>query len=341
MAGHICGMAENLHRSTGHKHRYTRFSGKQRIVNLRLMFAMSSPNMDRMISDYQSLGEYLCGIGLRAELSIRNLKFATAHGFLYERTDGKVPSIIFGHGEDGRHGNFHPASYDTICSNQAWNRRLNKVHTVFKRSRVRANWQWRELDCATSSDALLMNIFCHPEVMSSGQVPAILGVEACSVPQFGFKPRTPLTQGKYDSTEIDMKIGNLLVEAKLTESDFQSSRVELIRRYRDLETVFDLSMLPMRKDKNSSYQLIRSTLAAHATGCSFCVMSDSRRPDLIEDWYRILRAVHIADLRCRLKLLTWQELAEALPPGLQRFLAAKYGISPPQKHCKVDSSINI
>ena len=77
------------------------------------------------------------------------------------------------------------------------------------------------------------------------------------------------------------------------------------------------------------YALIQakpSTLAAHATGGSFYVLSDSRRPDLIEAWYRTMRAVRPFELRCRLKLLMWQELATALTANLQLFLAAKYGI---------------
>ena len=73
---------------------------------------------------------------------------------------------------------------------------------------------------------------------------------------------------------------------------------------------------------------IRGTLAAYATGRSFCVLCDSRRPDLIEGWYRVMRAVRPAELRCRLKLLTWQELASAVPEELQQFLATKYGIVP-------------
>jgi hypothetical protein len=51
-------------------------------------------------------------------------------------------------------------------------------------------------------------------------------------------------------------------------------------------------------------------------------------PGLIEAWYQIIRAVRIFDLRHRLKLLTWQELTDALPADLQQFLAAKYGIHP-------------
>lgn len=207
-------------------------------------------------------------------------------------------------------------------------KRLGKVHTAFKRSRARANWQWRELDCAHSSDALLMSIFCYPEVMESSWVQAMLGVEATDAPEFGFKPRTPLHDGKRDNTEIDMKLGSLLVEAKLTESDFQAARFQLLSRYRDLEMVFDVSELPIREGRHLSYQLIRGTLAAYAMGCSFCVFCDARRPDLVEAWYAVMRAVRLFDLRCRLKLLKWQELAAALPVDLQEFLDDKYGILP-------------
>jgi hypothetical protein len=173
-----------------------------------------------------------------------------------------------------------------------------------------------------------MNIFCHPEVMSCAGVQALLGVEGSAVLEFGFKPRTPLRHNRHDNTEIDMTVGELMVEAKLTESDFQQADIRLISRYRDLETVFDLSELPSRNGKQDGYQLVRGTLAAHATGRSFCVICDSRRPDLVEGWYRIMRAVRPFELRCRLKLLTWQELAAALPKDLQQFLALKYGIVP-------------
>jgi hypothetical protein len=266
------------------------------------------------------------GVSLRTELSLRSLRFARDYGLLHERTDGPVPGVIFGRDEDGRHGNFHPLSYRAIYSNLAWARRLEKIHTASKRVRVRANWQWKELDCAHSSDALLMNIFCHPETLQRDGVRAMLGIEANAMPEFGFKPRTPLLGDKRDNTEIDMTLGELLIEAKLTESNFQSARESLILRYRDLETVFDVAELPSRNEKHDGYQLIRGTLAAYATGRSFCVFCDARRPDLMEGWYRVMRAVRLAELRWRLKLLTWQELAAALPGDLQRFLAVKYGI---------------
>ncbi|HVW76289.1 MAG TPA: hypothetical protein VHB45_01660 [Alloacidobacterium sp.] len=230
--------------------------------------------------------------------------------------------------DNGRHGNFYPASYREIIGHLQWRLRLDKVHTAFKKARARADWHWRELDCAHSSDALLMSIFCHPGIITSPRVRAMLGIESCGMPEFGFKPRTPLQNGKHDHTEIDMRIDHLLVEAKLTESDFQSARSDLILRYRDLETVFDVGDFPLRNGKFCGYQLIRGTLAAYATDASFCVFCDARRPDLIEAWYRIIRAVRLFDFRSRLKLLTWQELVEALPCDLQLFLAVKYGIYP-------------
>ncbi len=192
--------------------------------------------------------------------------------------------------------------------------------------RPRADWPWKELDCSNSSDALLMNIFCFPEVMESRSIRALLCVENDAQPEFGFKARVPLHGSKRDATEIDMKIGELLVEAKLTESNFQMADSKLLARYRDLESVFDLAELPVRNGRHAGYQLVRGALAAYASGCSFCVLCDARRRDLMETWFQILRAVGDVELRSRLKLLTWQELAGRLAPELQDFLEKKYGI---------------
>lgn len=272
------------------------------------------------------------GIRLRGELSLRSLHLAAKHGYRHERTEGSIPSVIFGRDETGRHGNFHPCSYSRICADPAWARRLEKVHTASKRMRVRADWQWKELDCSHSSDALLMNVFCYPDVLAGRTIRAMLNCGSNCEPVFGFKPRVPLRNGKGDTTEIDMKLGDLqvdlLIEAKLTESDFQWATPKLLARYRDLEEVFDLSALPTRNGRFGGYQLIRGSLAAYALDCSFCVLCDARRPDLVEAWFQVLRAVRTAEVRSRLKLLTWQELASALPADLQEFLAAKYGILP-------------
>jgi hypothetical protein len=155
----------------------------------------------------------------------------------------------------------------------------------------------------------------------------MLGVASGLVPKFGFRPNIPLLSGRTDRTEIDMKIGDLLVEAKLTETDFQTAPARMIERYRDLTEVFDLEELTLSHDAVPGYQLIRGALAAYSTGGSFCILCDARRPDLIEKWYTVMRAVRSCTLRCRLQLLTWQELAAVLPKSLQKFLAGKYGIT--------------
>ena len=82
----------------------------------------------------------------------------------------------------------------------------------------------------------------------------------------------------------------------------------------------------MRKEKYRSCQLIRGALAAHAGGTSFAVVCDQRRQDLIEACFEVMAAVTNSELRCRMSVITWQELAQTLPRKVRAFLAEKYGI---------------
>jgi hypothetical protein len=300
----------------------------------------------------------LSAAALRQDLNARAAYRALRLGLPHELTSLRCPSVIFGEDESGHHGNFHPASYQAICARPDWARRLGKVHTASRRAMPRANWRWRELDCASSSDALLMNIFCHPGTFDAPDLAALLGVGHAARPRFGVKARVPLQNGLFDATEIDMELGSLLVEAKLTESHFQTARPSLVERYRDLACVFDPDRLPLTRSllaearwdearfamvevvrrpagHYAGYQLIRNTLAAHARGAAFCVLADGRRLDLIEAWHRVLRAVRDSSLRCRLQLLTWQELATVLPAELQHFLDDKYGILPARQQIRL------
>jgi hypothetical protein len=270
-------------------------------------------------------------------------------------------------------------------------RRFDKVHTQGARSLPKPEYdsrrRWRELDSSMSSDALLMNIFCTPGVAESVAVRNALGIEIPAAPVFGWRARVPLTNGRFDRTEVDMRFGALLVEAKLTESDFQTREVSIVEAYRDFAVVFDPELLPrvelvsVRRREAvefpesfsqefesvidttfpattlnelqalsasalaadafnasrttvpgyKSYQLIRNVLAAYATDSSFCVIHDARRPDLREAWFEVMAAVKRAEMRVRLKVLTWQELAAHLPDELLEFLDLKYGIVAPGK----------
>jgi hypothetical protein len=257
---------------------------------------------------------------LRREIGARNLSNA------HETTYGSIPSVLFHEDENGHHGNFHPASYKRILSNSAWQQRLEKTYTASHRI-VRGNEHSRsELDCASSSDALLMNIFCHPQTLKSKRLLALLQLDADVAPQFGVRVRTPLRDGHEDRTEMDMCIGDLMVEAKLSESDFQTARPDLMARYEAFEDVFDVDQLPRSRTLFCSYQLLRGVMAAQASDARFAVLIDARRPDLQRQYFAVLAAIRYSHVRSRIMLVTWQEIAAAMPASLQQFLARKYGI---------------
>jgi len=265
---------------------------------------------------------------LRQELAERALKFAQSDNLPYALSYGVMPVVCFAPDENQSvHGNFIRTSYKAIISKPIWRRRLTKVHTQARRwLPPAANGRWRELDSCMSSDALLMNIFCYPGVARAERVFAMLGVDSVSKPRFGHKARVPLINGRFDRTEIDMHLGNLLVEAKLTETDFQRAEKRVLMAYRDFLDVFHHEELPQTDSHYLCYQLLRNVLAAHAMHCSFCVLLDARRPDLIEGWYAVMKCVKPVELRGALRVLTWQELADVLPSRLRAFLDSKYGI---------------
>jgi hypothetical protein len=188
-----------------------------------------------------------------------------------------------------------------------------------------------ELDSCTSSDALLMNIFCHPSLQRNRGIAVLLGTQPNLHAAFGYKARVPLVSGRFDRTEIDLRLGDVLIEAKLTESDFQFAQKNVLHTYRDFSAVFDSPQLPQSATHYFSYQLLRNVLAAHALQCSFCALIDARRPDLQDAWYEVMKCVIPVELRTRLRIATWQEVAQAASPKLRDFLAVKYGIGPVQQ----------
>jgi len=349
---------------------------------------------------------------LRRELGLRNRQWA--RGRAHVESYGNPPVIVYSprhptdedlsvgtprqhptdeiRAGDGGHGNFFDPAYAAIMARPEWMRRFDKIHTGQK-SLPKAEpvsgpaRRWRELDSSMSSDALLMNVFCTPGVAEAAAVRQTLGADGEAPPVFGWKARVPLKNGRFDRTEVDMLWGSLLVEAKLTEGDFQSKSAAVVESYRDFDAVFDRELLPRvqlatkrRREAAefpedysqefeepvletggssltgaadlsallldtapflaaadsgaeeagyASYQLIRNVLAAYEQGCSFCVVHDERRPDLRESWFEVLTAVKSAEMRVRLKVLTWQELTAMLPEELQEFLDLKYGIVAP------------
>jgi hypothetical protein len=269
-------------------------------------------------------------VALRRAVAEQAKKYAHAESIPHCFSYGDDPAVcFFPYESDVRHGNFLDRSYKAIQENPGWRKRLTKVHTLGKRSLpVTERGRWMELDTCMSSDALLMNIFCHPSTLQNGRVLALLDAELGATPIFGYRARVPLADGRFDRTEVDMRLGDLLIEAKLTETDFQSAEKKTLLAYRDFLEVFDRRELPQNGTRYASYQLIRNVLAAHAVNCSFCVLVDSRRLDLAEAWYAVMKCVKSIGLRTRLRISTWQELAGLAQPKLRGFLRTKYGIEP-------------
>lgn len=181
---------------------------------------------------------------LRSELAERNRVYAREYSHV--ESYGGEPVIVYAP-EEGRHGNFNGPAYKAITSNPAWMRRFDKIHTggrSLPKPHIEPTRKWRELDSSMSSDALLMNVFCTPGVAESGQLRRMLGITGAEHPEFGWKARVPLASGRVDRTEVDLRWGDLLVEAKLTESDFQCRETKIVEAYRDLDEIFKRELLP-------------------------------------------------------------------------------------------------
>ena len=263
---------------------------------------------------------------LRNELGERAKHFAVANGLTHYESLGHPPTILFpAEPAKSRHGNFNDKSYEAILANASWAKRLEKPHPRPQALPEDRRGDAKELDSSNSSDALLMNCFCYPG-SAERILRSCLRVTPTGPVAFGVAGNAPLRDGNPDTTELDMRVGNTICEAKLTESDYTSKRAAVVEAYRDFRDVFDASLLPRVKGKYSSYQLIRNVLAAAANEDDFVLLCDGRRPDLLHHWWTVHAAIRHADLRARCHFLLWQEVAEACPAPLREYLREKYGL---------------
>jgi hypothetical protein len=171
-----------------------------------------------------------------------------------------------------------------------------------------------------------MNVFCHPQIGKWKSIRDLIGVPSFDEIEFGFKPGVKTDSGP-DRTEVDMKIGNIfvLVEAKLTEQNFQSKNKTVVHGYKNFHRVFDPNLLDQTQKQYENYQLIRNILAAHEKKCRFMLLCDGRRPDLIRRFCHTVRCVKSGDLRSRCDVVFWQEVAASVGKDLRDFLVEKYG----------------
>ena len=106
---------------------------------------------------------------LRREIIQRNQKMAKERALASVSSYGPEEVVVYPSSEDGAtHRNFFAESYAAIVATPEWRKRLSKPHTG--RRHLPKDSKWRELDACTSSDALLMNIFCHPQTLAEGKL---------------------------------------------------------------------------------------------------------------------------------------------------------------------------
>ena len=263
---------------------------------------------------------------LRRNLADLARTHAEQAGAPFYESLGDPATVLFEPYDDGgRHGSFIQESFETIIASNAMRRRLEKPHQRRKVLPPAKRNSARELDSSTSSDALLMNIFCYPGA-ARRIAHQVWKLDEPGEAEFGIAGRVPLNGNTTDSTEIDMRLGQLLVEAKLCERTFTSKNKKHVEGYVDFAAVFHAEALPQDEDSFLGYQLIRNVLAAHDMGLSFTVLCDARRPDLVRRWWAVHAAIREWDLRKRCKLTFWQEVAACCPLPLREFLQRKYGL---------------
>jgi hypothetical protein len=227
-------------------------------------------------------------------------------------------AIVFKTSTDGSSNpNFNENSLRHISKNQDWKNRLTKRHTHFKDDTL-------EMESSNSSDALLMNIFCHPKFSTWKGPHSILGF-AKEQPKFGVNPGI---ENHNSPSEIDMILGDVIYEAKLTETDFTTKDLQTVLRvYPEMEDVFDLEYLS-EGDSVKHYQLLRNIYAVHRSETinEFKLLLDYRRPDLLHCLLDVIKTIRNDELRRKCGFITWQQIARTVGQDLKDFLRLKYGI---------------
>jgi len=216
---------------------------------------------------------------------------------------------------DDLKSNFIDKSFNEIMSHPEWSERLEKKHTSFTN-------ETKELQSSNSSDALLMNIFCYPKILEWEGIRGLLDLKVGDEIEFGWDPKID-HQSRGHNTEVDMKIGDKIFEAKLTESDFKTTKPNKLAKYKDLNKIIDLSKLRIGNDI-SNYQLIRNIYAAYKHKYTFYLLLDESRTDLIRAFYQTKNAILNQGLRNKIRFITWQELIGFCGKELIVFIEQKY-----------------
>ncbi len=249
---------------------------------------------------------------LKQELKRSSLAFAKRR-CLSTADDLYSTAIIFSNIADC----FHPDSYENISKHADWKARTQKPH-----SKVLGV---KEMQSSNSSDALLMNIFCHPLIGKWAGIKKVIGSDLESV-TFGFSGAVRLCKGEVDKTEIDLSLTDSLCEAKLTESDFTKKRPTVVENYAGLKETFHIEALPRKGNDYDNYQIIRNLLASVQHKRKHFLLCDERRPDLVRRYMDTVSCLREIQSRLNCRVIFWQELVAACGVSLREWIEEKYGM---------------
>lgn len=227
--------------------------------------------------------------------------------------DSYATAVIFHNLED----NFHPESFENIISCADWNTRTQKAHQNVPGI--------LEMQSSNSSDALLMNIFCHPSIREWSGIRKILGNDMESI-TYGFPARVRINKGQLDSTEIDLTLPGVFCEAKLTENDFTHKRPDVVENYDSLQEAFHVEALPRMGCEYDNYQIIRNLLASIEHNRSHILFCDERRPDLVRRYMATVSCLRDIQRRNKCKVIFWQEIVATCGKSLCEWIEEKYGM---------------
>jgi len=248
---------------------------------------------------------------LKQEIRRASLNFAQKRNL---QIDASHPSaVIFLNLSDS----FHPESFSCINSQSDWQERTRKAHRKVPGT--------LEMQSSNSSDALLMNIFCHPDVQRWRGIKKLIGEPLDSI-GFGFAGKVRLSGGKFDSTEIDMAIPDAFCEAKLTEPDFTKKSTKVVEKYESLQHTFHVEALSRLGNSYDNYQIIRNLLASIEQNRNHILFCDERRPDLVRRYMTTVLCLRDIKHRRKCRVIFWQELACACGDSLREWIEEKYGM---------------
>lgn len=248
---------------------------------------------------------------LKQELRRHSLIFAKKRDLRIDESYSSA--IIFSDIAD----NFHPDSYRNICNHADWKARTLKPHPNVPGV--------NEMQSSNSSDALLMNIFCHPSIGEWKGVKKVLGSELDTF-AFGVPGEIQLYKDEQDTTEIDLRLADSLCEAKFTETNFTKKRSSIVENYAGLKEAFHIEALPRKGDDYDNYQIIRNLLASIQYDQKHILFCDERRPDLARRYMETVSCLQDVKRRLNCRVIFWQELVAACGATLRDWIKEKYGI---------------